>query len=155
MNQKVWGPHMWFSLHSITFTYPFKPSNEDKELVINFFTSLKNILPCITCQLNYTKNLQDLPIQTGSRKELVYWLIDLHNKVNIETGKSVMDYKSAIKYYEKQYGCRIYLDQEEQEKDESNNCMLDRYHYNWIYIFVIIIILLISFLKFKNSTFQH
>lgn len=147
MNQKIWGPHMWFSLHSITFTYPFSPSEEDKELITNFFTSLKNILPCITCQLNYRKNLEDLPIQTESRKELVHWLIDLHNKVNVETGKAVMSREAAIKHYEKIYGCRIYLEQKEQENDETNNCMLDQYHYNWIYIAIIIVILLICFLK--------
>lgn len=143
MNQKVWGPHMWFSLHSITFTYPFSPSNEDKEMIIEFFTSLKTILPCITCQLNYTKNLQDLPIQTGNRKQLVHWLIDLHNKVNIETGKATISYDTAIRYYEQKYGCRIYLDQEEQDKNLTNNCMLDQYHYNWIYITFIVILLFI------------
>lgn len=147
MNQKVWGPHMWFSLHSITFTYPFSPSNEDKEMITDFFTSLKSVLPCITCQLNYTKNLEDLPIQTESRKKLVHWLIDLHNKVNVETGNPVITYETAIRFYERKYACRIYLDQEEQEENQSNNCMLDQYHYNWIYISAIILLLFICLLK--------
>ena len=39
---------------------------------------------------------------------------------------------------------------EEQNNDESNNCMLDQYHYNWIYISIITILLLICLLKHQH-----
>ena len=145
MNQKIWGPHMWFSLHSITFTYPFHPSDEDKDMIIHFFKSLKYILPCITCQLNYANNLKELPIRANSRKELVHWLIELHNMVNVETGKEIMPPETAIKHYEKIYGCRIYLDAQEQDKDLTNNCMIDNKNYTCYYLFVITILLILSY----------
>ena len=27
----VWGPALWHSLHTISFNYPIKPSNDDKK----------------------------------------------------------------------------------------------------------------------------
>ena len=30
MNQNIWGPHLWFSLHTISFNYPLKPTENDK-----------------------------------------------------------------------------------------------------------------------------
>ena len=32
LNPKVWGPHYWFVLHTISLTYPLKP-NEVKDLI--------------------------------------------------------------------------------------------------------------------------
>lgn len=37
MNQNIWGSHLWFSLHSISFNYPLSPSIEDKNNYKNFF----------------------------------------------------------------------------------------------------------------------
>ena len=31
MDPNIWGPKFWFSLHSVSFTYPFSPDAKDKE----------------------------------------------------------------------------------------------------------------------------
>jgi hypothetical protein len=46
MMTSVWGPPMWHVLHTISFNYPLKPTNEQKIFYYNFYTNLKNILTC-------------------------------------------------------------------------------------------------------------
>ena len=38
MDPNIWGPNMWFSLHSNTFAYPFKPTEEQAEKMAIFRT---------------------------------------------------------------------------------------------------------------------
>ena len=83
MESTIWGPSAWNFLHSITFNYPISPTYVDKQNHQNFFENLQYILPCPQCQNHYAKNIQKHPIQLNSRKELVDWLIDIHNEVNI------------------------------------------------------------------------
>ena len=103
MNQNVWGPHLWFFLHTLTFNYPFQPTDEKKQSTKAFFYDLQHMLPCSYCRGNYKRNLKETPIQLDSRKEMVYWLIDLHNEVNGQTGKKSMSYDQVIKLYEGAY----------------------------------------------------
>jgi hypothetical protein len=119
MNQNIWGPHLWFSLHTMTFNYPIKPTKEDKENYKNFFLSLKNVIPCSVCKKNYIRHLNEMPLDKAlnSRKDLVYWVIDLHNTVNGETGKKIIPPDIAIKKYEEVYNKKIILD----DSNDKNN----------------------------------
>ena len=56
----VWGPSLWHTLHTISFNYPIKPTFKQKRQYLNFFKSLKHILPCKYCRDNYTNNLKKL-----------------------------------------------------------------------------------------------
>ena len=110
MNQNVWGPHTWFFLHSVTFNYPFKPTSEDKVHIKTFFKEIEDILPCSVCRRHYKEHLKKEPIKVGNRKELAYWLIDLHNIVNIQEHKPTMSYKAVLEHYSKAYGKPIVVD---------------------------------------------
>ena len=92
MDPKVWGPHAWVFLHSITFVYPEKPSYHEQKKMYDFFNSLKYVLPCYSCRVHYRKNLKDnsLAKAVTSRDELIAWLIKVHNNVNRSTGKKVI-----------------------------------------------------------------
>mgnify|MGYP000285764461 FL=1 len=89
MDAEVWGPGAWLFLHSITMTYPEKPGEMEKQFYKNFFANLGNVLPCPTCKEHYNQNLADSPIEghLNSRRSLVEWLVEVHNKVNIKNGK--------------------------------------------------------------------
>ena len=50
MLTSIWGPGMWHFLHSMSFNYPVKPSDDDKINYRNFMLSLKNVLPCGKCR---------------------------------------------------------------------------------------------------------
>ena len=105
MNQNIWGAHLWFSLHSITLNYPLHPTKKDKQDYKNFFLSMQYIIPCSICKKNYIRHLNEYPIDSflKNRKKLVYWLIDVHNMVNAETGKKTLSYSLVIKKYEEAY----------------------------------------------------
>jgi len=115
MNQNIWGPHLWFSLHSISFNYPLKPSIEDKNNYKNFFLSLQEVIPCSVCKKNYKRHLNEHPLQDylDNRKSLVYWVIDMHNMVNAEIGKKILSYDIVVKKYEDVYQKKIELNNED------------------------------------------
>ena len=103
MNQNIWGPKYWFTLHTMTFEFPQNPTYNDRKIYYNLFTSLQYLLPCSVCRQHYKKNLRELPLENNlySRKSIVYWLIDIHNKVNVETGKRIYSYDEVISIYSK------------------------------------------------------
>ena len=120
MNQNIWGPHLWFSLHTISFNYPIKPTNNDKKDYKNFFINLENVIPCSVCKKNYIRHLKEHPINDylDNRKKLVYWVIDMHNMVNAEIGKKILSYEIVIKKYENVYKKKILLEKTSNEAED-------------------------------------
>lgn len=55
----IWGPAQWQSLHNITFNYPYKPTEDDKEKYYNYFMALGDVLPCCTCRDNYINHIKE------------------------------------------------------------------------------------------------
>ncbi len=166
MNQNIWGPNLWFSLHTMTFVYPLKPSDNDKINYKTFFESLKFTIPCSICRKNYVRHWKEYPIDKhlNSRKELVYWLIDLHNIVNTETGKKILSYDTVIQKYEKVYGKKLILegsqDMDESDQSLSHNLLYDEeniavcvqqyFNYSWVKIFLIIFLILLIICCYKK-----
>ena len=150
MNQNIWGPHLWFSLHSISINYPLSPSEDDKNNYKNFFLNLQNVIPCSICKKNYKRHLIEHPIDNflENRQKLVFWVIDIHNLVNSETGKKILSYDTVIKKYKNAYNKNIELSKE-------NITIYKKVDYTKIVygIFIIFIILLIInfFIKFYKK----
>ena len=55
---KSWGPHFWFVMRCTANNFPENPSINDAKYYVDFYTNLKNILPCPKCAVNYTKLLE-------------------------------------------------------------------------------------------------
>ena len=144
MNQNIWGPHLWFTLHTMSFNYPLKPTEKDKDEYKTFFINLQNVIPCSVCKKNYIRHLNEHPIKDylNTRKFLVYWVIDMHNMVNAEIGKKILSYDIVIKKYEDVYKKKIILN--ENSKETINN-LNNKINYNNLIngIFFIFILLLI------------
>ena len=146
MNQNIWGSHLWFSLHTISFAYPIKPTITDQNNYKNFFVSLQNVIPCSVCQRNYKRHLLEHPIDKhlNSRKDLVYWLIDIHNMVNSEIGKKFMSYDVVIKKYENVYQKDLLIGKN-MDYDNNNisaNSIDNKQKYNLEYILLLILIII-------------
>jgi hypothetical protein len=143
MNQNIWGPHLWFSLHTISFNYPIKPTEKDKEEYKLFFKNLQEVIPCSVCKKNYKRHLNEHPIEDylNSRKLLVYWVIDMHNMVNAEIGKKILSYDIVLKKYEDVYKKKILLDDYEITKKSSNNIDYNKIVYGIFIIFLILLII--------------
>jgi len=105
MDSNVWGPPAWIFLHSITMTYPERPGELEKQFYKNFFKNLGNVLPCAKCKEHYNQHLRDLPLDQhlNSRRELVEWLITLHNKVNVSLEKRTYTYDEVMQLFYKKY----------------------------------------------------
>ena len=83
MLTSVWGPSLWHSLHTISFNYPQNPTKQNKREYLNFFMSLRYVLPC--------KN----------RETLSKWLYHLHEEINTMLGKkSNLTYNDVRNRYE-------------------------------------------------------
>lgn len=96
MLTSVWGPGLWFFLHTISFNYPIKPTAEQKKQYKNFILQLKYILPCRYCRENLKKNLKTLPLRERDlkdRESFSRWVYNLHELVNKMLGK-----KSGLTY---------------------------------------------------------
>lgn len=112
MEPKIWGPHAWVFLHSITLTYPINPTNKQKSDYRTFFLTLQHVLPCYKCRVNYVNHLKKFPITESvlkTRQTLVNWLIDVHNEINIEKGKKKVSHIEALTMVNSSYKQRDFI----------------------------------------------
>lgn len=139
MNPEIWGSHAWIFLHTITLNYPKNPTLYDKKVYKNFFENLDKILPCTWCAHNYRIHMKKYPIQhyLGTKKNLVKWLIIMHNEVNKILKKNTINYEEFLYIYKDLY-------------KQNESCNL----YIIIPIIIIIIIITCSFIYFNQSKFQ-
>ena len=153
MNQNIWGPHFWITLHTITFDYPLNPSSIDKINYANFINSIQYVLPCKICRKNFCRKLKESPIKNylNTRKNFVYWMIDCHNKVNSETGKRYYSYEEVIKLYEDKYKMKIDLSSNFNKNKRNNIINYKIYVYIILIVFILLLILIIIY---KNKIFK-
>ena len=139
MKPEIWGPHAWIFLHSITFDYPDNPSIKTKENYKNFFENLQNILPCEMCRNHYRENLKRNPMNNyvlRSRKNLIEWLIDVHNSVNKSNNKPKLRYQDVMKKY------LDYYEGKDDPKNELQKCSIPSISPNVIGILSILLVTL-------------
>lgn len=106
MDPKIWGPHAWIFLHSITFNYPINPTKDEINKHYNFFNSLEFVLPCETCRIHYKQNLKEYPLTKkilSTRDNLVKWLIKIHNNINKLNNKKSLTYEDVVDHYNNLY----------------------------------------------------
>lgn len=82
---KTWGPALWHVLHTISFNYPVKPTEENKNDYMNFIYILTKVLPCGACRENLKKNLKNTKFSRKvmkNRESFSKWVYQLHKHVN-------------------------------------------------------------------------
>ena len=140
-NSNIWGPSAWRFLHTITFNYPINPTNDQKEIYRNFFKNLGLVLPCGICEYNYNIHLVKYPIENylKTKEDLVKWLINIHNEVNILHNKPIKKFDEIIDYYTNLYN----------NNNNNNNSSNDGIFI--IGIIIVIIIIIIYYYYKKNK----
>ena len=102
IDPKYWGESSWAFLHYITFAYPDNPNNTDKQSMKNLLLALEHTLPCRNCRGNFKNHLKKYPLTSqvlSNRKNLVQWLLKIHNEVNKMIGKKQISYNNLLKKY--------------------------------------------------------
>ena len=97
----IFGPALWFSLHNSAITYPRNPNNFIRNGMKQFLQSLSFIIPCYTCKEHCSNfvNASNLDLIVSSRDNLFKFFVDLHNYVNIRTGKKQLTLDEAKDLY--------------------------------------------------------
>lgn len=105
MEPKIWGPKLWFVIHTMALNFPDNPTFEDIRNYESFFENLKFMIPCDKCKLHYTQRLNQNPIgkYLTDPNTLFIYTIDLHNEVNKSLGKKIYSYDEVSKIYKKEY----------------------------------------------------
>lgn len=100
----VWGPMMWFILHTVSFNYPCKPTPEQKRHYQQYYESIQNILPCGACRKNLKNNIPMSgygPHVYKNRATLSRWVYRLHCTVNRMLNKPSPPYDTVRTMYER------------------------------------------------------
>jgi hypothetical protein len=96
------------ALHCISVNYPRKPTGKQKKKYLDFFRSLRDVLPCGACRKSYKKFIAPsgptpLTWKTmKNRKTVSRWLYNVHNQVNKRLNKKgAPSYANVMKRYER------------------------------------------------------
>lgn len=150
MDPTIWGPHMWYVLHIITFAYPKEPTEYDKQRYSDFFNTIKNVIPCEVCQKHLNKYMSEYPIgpHLDSKANLIKWLIQIHNFVNVSLGKPVYTPSEVVEVYKNIKPISPFYNVDEEEvkvkrKSEKNK--------SFIYLLLVFLLITIIFLKYKYT----
>lgn len=98
MSPDVWGPIFWRTMHIVSLGYNPEPTKREQEDAIRFYKALETMLPCGICRAHYSEFLKEMPVEAavGSRDDLIYWVFQLHNKVNANLGKRQFTFDEYI-----------------------------------------------------------
>jgi len=104
-NPSVWGPHYWFFLHSIGFTYPELPTDGEKKKYYNLITCLPTFIPNNAVAANFQNLIDDYPVSSylNSKDSFLKWIHFIHNKINKQIGKDEISYIEFINNYNNEY----------------------------------------------------
>ena len=81
----LWGPHVWYVLHDLSFRFDGSTERERRDM-LTFLRAIGRVLPCATCRRHY----QNTPLTSKDvrdRDSLVRWVASLHNDVNRRLGR--------------------------------------------------------------------
>ena len=104
-NPSVWGPHYWFFLHSVGFTYPEMPTDGEKKKYYNLIISLPTFIPNNAAANNFQRLIDDYPVSSylNSKNSFLKWIHFIHNKINAQIGKQEISYIEFVNTYNNEY----------------------------------------------------
>jgi hypothetical protein len=146
MKPEIWGPHLWFILHLISFEYPENPTEFDKRIYHDFYTSLKDVLPCDMCKKHYRDHITKYPLtpHLDTRDALIKWVIQVHNFINISLGKPIYTVPQVMETYSKIKPISPFATINNREIAKR----FDTVMYNKLYILIGLMAIIIIFVKY-------
>jgi hypothetical protein len=99
----LFGPGVWFLLHTSSLRYPVKPTADDKKHFNSFIRSIQYALPCGGCCRGFKAILEMTKFgakDLKSRDALFAWTVLAHSLVNKKIGKPE---RNDPKFWKSQY----------------------------------------------------
>ena len=80
----IWGPHMWFFLHTISMCYPLRPNAVTKKKYYEFVQNIPLFIPIEKMSSDFSKLLDEYPVTPylDNRESFIRWVWFIHNKIN-------------------------------------------------------------------------
>ena len=105
LEPNVWGPHYWFFLHSITFTYPKNPTSATKKKYYDFIHNLPLFIPHKEISKKFITYLDAYPLTPylDSSTNFQKWMLFIHNKINKSIGKEELTYYDLVNNFNTLY----------------------------------------------------
>lgn len=102
LDSSIWGPPMWFFLHTSAMNYPIYPNAVTKKKYYDFFQNLYLFIPVESMGSHFSKLMNEYPITPylDNRESLTRWVWFIHNKINEKLEKPMIPLKI---FYEKYY----------------------------------------------------
>lgn len=100
ITKEFWAHPIWFTIHYSA--YHVKNMNKDwRKAYQAYIFSLQFVIPCSICRTHLNENLPKIPIDKylDSPESIFKWGWELHNIVNIDTGKPSFSLADALLKY--------------------------------------------------------
>ena len=127
----VWGPMMWFMLHTMSFNYPVHPTQQQQRQYRSFVYQLRYVLPCGKCRLNLTRNLKEFPLtwkHMASRDTFSHYIYELHNVINKMLHKPCTLTYTQVRSQFEHFRARCASNQKEKKEDKEEKEDKEKMH---------------------------
>jgi hypothetical protein len=105
LNPEIWGPYYWFFLETMALTYPLHPNDVSKKKYYDFIQNLPLFIPNPEIGNNFSKLIDTFPVTPylDSRLSFMKWINFIHNKINKQLDKPVINIYDSLENYYKHY----------------------------------------------------
>ena len=103
LDPKIWGPHYWFFLHTISMSYPIHPNAVTKKKYYDFVQNIPLFIPVESMAGEFSKLLDQYPVQPylDNKESFIRWMWFIHNKINKKLEKPQISLNDFyVNYYE-------------------------------------------------------
>ena len=107
----VWGPHYWFFLHTIGYSYPELPNEVTKRKYYDLITNMPLFIPDSDIGDKFSRMIDRYPVTPylDNRDSFVRWVHFVHNKINVQLGKEELSLPMALEKYRAEYKPRPFV----------------------------------------------
>ena len=98
---KIWGPHYWFFLHTITHIYPLYPNEVTKRKFYDLIQNMPLFIPNEKISNDFTKILDKYPVTPYlvNCDSFIRWMHFIHNRINRMINKEELTLFEALDDY--------------------------------------------------------
>jgi hypothetical protein len=100
LNPAYWGPIFWEVMYLSSAGYSIKPTINEKIGFKMFYDSLRYVLPCVKCRVEYDNYLKNNPLNENdmsTRDNLFKWVYNVHKSVSTRLEKKTIPSLEASK----------------------------------------------------------